>query len=226
CRHDKTRCDDTRPCGHCRKKGRTAEQCVDGCEACRQARARCEGGPPCTRCMSMHLNCVDGTTPPLAATLHLREAGGGGGGGRAQLACKSCYRGNKKCEDQRPCRRCVLHGDECIPVVRRLHRVKVRCRSCREAHRRCEDARPCYYCSAGGEACVDLPRKGRGHGLRVKAACVKCREHKVRCDGQRPCASCDRKGFVCQDTTGPSSTGKPGAVSPSRSSLDVNSTRF
>ena len=80
-----------RPCGHCRKKGRTAEECVDGCEACRQARARCEGGAPCTRCMSMHLNCVEGTTLPLAA-LHPR----GEAGGQPQSACRSCHRGNKK----------------------------------------------------------------------------------------------------------------------------------
>jgi len=215
----------SRPCGHCRKKGRTAEQCVDGCEACRQARARCEGGTPCMRCKSMHLNCVEGTTLPLT-TLHSR----GEAGGQTQLACKSCHRGNKKCEDQRPCRRCVQHGYECIPVVRRPKRVKVRCQSCREGHRRCEDARPCYYCSTSGEVCIDLPRKGRGHGMRVKAACVKCREHKVRCDGRRPCASCDRKGLVCQDKAGSSSrkhhaSSLAGAtISPSRSSLDVDPT--
>jgi Fungal Zn(2)-Cys(6) binuclear cluster domain len=96
----------SRPCGHCRRKGRTAEQCVDGCEACRQARARCEGGAPCTRCMSMHLNCVDGTTPPLTAAFHLQGEAGGGSGGRAQLACKSCYRGNKKVSIV------VISGDE------------------------------------------------------------------------------------------------------------------
>jgi hypothetical protein len=139
------------------------------------------------RCMSMHLNCVEGTTLSLTTALHLR----GEAGGQTQLACKSCHRGNKKvsnfigpvgdephhrqaefihqCEDQRPCRRCVQHGYECIPVIRRPKRVRVRCQSCREGHRRCEDARPCYYCSTDGEVCIDLPRKGRGHGMRVKA---------------------------------------------------------
>jgi len=43
------------------------------------------------RCMSMHLNCVEDTTLPLA-TLHLR----GEAGGQTQSACKSCHRGNKK----------------------------------------------------------------------------------------------------------------------------------
>jgi hypothetical protein len=83
----------TRPCGHCQKKGLSVEQCVYGCEACRQARACCEGGLPCVRCMSMHLNCVDGTTSPLAA-LHVP----GNFGGRVQLACKNCRRDNKKVE--------------------------------------------------------------------------------------------------------------------------------
>ncbi|KAH9995377.1 hypothetical protein BJV74DRAFT_330599 [Russula compacta] len=222
CRHDKTRCDETRPCGHCHRKGLTAEQCVFGCEACRQARACCEGGVPCTRCMSMHLNCVDGATMPLTA-LHWQ----GKSGGRAQLACKNCRRDNKKCEDQRPCRRCVMRSDECVHVVRRPKLVKVRCQSCRGANRRCEEARPCYHCSTRGEVCIDPPRKGRGQGMRVKVACVKCREHKVRCDGQRPCASCNRKGFICQDRSGPLKHHLwpiPGAVTRSQSSLNAIST--
>lgn len=133
----------------------------------------------------MHLNCVDGTAAPLGA-LHLQ----GNPGGRAHLACKNCRRDNKKvsdlwrsrrwtpsltdgvhsqCDDQRPCRRCVVRGDECVHVARRPKHVKVRCQRCREANKRCEDVRPCYYCSTLGEACVDLPRKGKGRGMRVKA---------------------------------------------------------
>jgi hypothetical protein len=46
------------------------------------------------RCMSMHLNCVEGTTLPLT-TMHLR----GEAGGQTQLACKSCHRGNKEVSD-------------------------------------------------------------------------------------------------------------------------------
>ncbi|KAI0272490.1 hypothetical protein BC834DRAFT_856998 [Gloeopeniophorella convolvens] len=196
CRHDKVRCDDTRPCGGCRKKGLTAEQCVDGCEACRRARVRCEGGVPCARCMSLRLECADDPLPAKSPTaLHLQDKPSE----RAKLACKNCRRDNKKCEDQRPCGRCVLRGDECIHVARGPKLVKVRCQFCREANRRCEDVRPCRYCAARGGECVDPPRKGKGHGTRVKAACVKCRQDKVRCDGQRPCVSCDRKGFVCQD---------------------------
>ena len=41
----------------------------------------------------MHLNCVDGTTLPLAA-FHLQ--GNSSGLGRAQSACKNCRRDNKK----------------------------------------------------------------------------------------------------------------------------------
>lgn len=48
------------------------------------------------RCMSMHLNCVEGTTLPLT-TLHVR--GEAGGLGQTQLACKGCHRGNKKVSD-------------------------------------------------------------------------------------------------------------------------------
>ncbi|KAI9454439.1 hypothetical protein F5148DRAFT_427603 [Russula earlei] len=189
----------SRPCGHCRTKGLSEEQCVYGCEPCRQARACCEGGVPCTRCVSIHLNCADSTSLPVT-TYHLQ----GPSGRRARSACKKCRQDNKKCEDQRPCERCVLRGDECIHVTRQPKLVKIRCQSCRAAKRRCEDARPCCHCSTRGEACVDPPRKGKGHGMRVKAACVNCRQQKVRCNGQRPCMSCDRKGIVCQDSTGPS----------------------
>ncbi|KAI0295942.1 hypothetical protein BC826DRAFT_255142 [Russula brevipes] len=201
CRHNKTRCDDVRPCGHCRKKGMNAEQCVYGCEACRRARANCDGGVPCSRCMSMHLNCVDGIARLIAApNMQVKS------GGRAQLACKNCRRDNKKCEDQRPCRRCVLRGDDCIHVVRRPKLVKVRCQPCRDANRRCEDTRPCYCCSVREEVCVDPPRKGTGHGMRVKVACVKCRQHKDRTDPSKDHAW-------------------SGVVSHTRSSLDVTPTQ-
>jgi len=137
------------------------------------------------------------------------------------LACKSCRLDNKKCEDQRPCKRCVQRGEECIHVARRPKLVKVRCQSCREAKKRCENTRPCYHCSTHGEVCVDPPRKGKGHGMRVKEACVNCRQHKVRCDGQRPCVFCSRKGLVCQERTGPSKQREwSGAISSSRSSLE------
>jgi len=221
CRHDKIRCDETRPCVGCHRKGLTAEQCVYGCEACRRAQARCEGGAPCLRCVSMHLNCVHGATFPLT-TLQLR----GKFGKRAKLACKNCRRDNKKCEDQRPCKRCVLRGDECIHVARGPKLVKVRCQPCREANRRCEDARPCQSCTTHGELCINPPKKGRVNGTRVKVACVKCRQDKVRCDGQRPCASCGRKGIVCQDTSSkrPHHHARSGAVESPRFSPDGTQT--
>jgi hypothetical protein len=68
----------------------------------------------------MHLNCVDGTTPPLTAALHLRgEAGSvGNSSGRAQLACKSCYRGNKKVSIV------IISGDEPPSLTDRWRRRK------------------------------------------------------------------------------------------------------
>ncbi|KAI0255868.1 hypothetical protein BJV78DRAFT_580019 [Lactifluus subvellereus] len=238
--------DESRPCAGCRKKGLTAEQCVYGCEACRRALARCEGGAPCLRCVSMHLNCAHGAILPLT-TLQSR----GKSDKRAKLACKNCRRDNKKvssqrtnanegrapsltdalhsqCEDQRPCKRCVLRGDECIHVARGPKLVKVRCQPCRETNRRCEDARPCQSCSTHGEMCINPPKKGRVNGTRVKVACVKCRQDKVRCDGQRPCASCGRKGIVCQDrdTSSRRHHGRSGAVEPPRFSPDGTQTHL
>ncbi|KAI0042192.1 hypothetical protein FA95DRAFT_609027 [Auriscalpium vulgare] len=197
CRHDKIKCEDGRPCGGCRKKGLSAEQCVNGCEACRRARVRCEGGSPCDRCHDMQLACEDDSAQPkrLSRTKSPQNVKTE----RAKLACKACRRDNKKCEDERPCGRCIVRGEDCVHVARGPKLVKARCQACRDLNKRCEDVRPCRFCVERQCDCVDPPRKGKGHGTRVKAACMNCRHDKIRCDGQRPCLACSRKGLFCQD---------------------------
>ncbi|KAF8906248.1 hypothetical protein CPB84DRAFT_1770349 [Gymnopilus junonius] len=197
CRRDKTRCDGARPCGGCIKKGYTADQCTDGCESCRRARLRCEDGRPCRRCLEMEIDCAEESNVlgqrPLTPPLTSRAARGD----RAKLACSSCRRDNKKCDDQRPCSRCIARGDECIHIARGPKLVKLRCEGCRIDNKRCEDSRPCKYCIDSSKQCVIVPRKGRGHGTRVKAACMSCRRDKIRCNGDRPCTSCVKKGCEC-----------------------------
>lgn len=201
CRRDKIRCDGARPCAACLKKGYTIDQCTDGCESCRRARARCEGGKPCLRCRDMHLECAEEQTVPLARSeaappiLVLRSSRRKGE--RAKLACLSCRRDNKKCEDQRPCSRCVARSEDCVHVVRGPKSVKLRCESCRQENRKCEEARPCQQCIEQGKECVNVQRRSRGHGTRVKKACTNCRRDKVRCEGIRPCANCVKKGYQC-----------------------------
>ncbi|KAF8892228.1 hypothetical protein BD779DRAFT_1511725 [Infundibulicybe gibba] len=201
CRRDKIRCDGLRPCGGCSKKGYTANQCVDGCEPCRRARVRCEDGKPCQRCREMRIECVEETMAPISRqdpppTSQARPARANAAE-RAKLACTNCRRDNKKCDDQRPCSRCIARSEECIHVGRGPKLVKLRCEGCRQENKRCEDARPCRYCLESGKQCITTPRKGRGHGTRVKAACTNCRRDKIRCDGVRPCAACTRKGYDC-----------------------------
>lgn len=202
CRRDKIRCDGEKPCGACVKKGYTVDQCTDGCESCRRARVRCEGGKPCLRCRSMHLECTEEQAVPLARSEaaspilvlrsnRLRSE-------RAKLACLSCRRDNKKCDDQRPCSRCVARSEECVHVARGPKSVKLRCESCRQENRKCEEMRPCRQCVEQGKECVNVQRS-RGHGTRVKAACTNCRRDKVRCEGIRPCTTCVKKGYQCID---------------------------
>lgn len=74
-----------------------------------------------------------------------------------------------KCDDQRPCSRCVARSEECVHVGRGPKLVKLRCEGCRQDNRKCEDARPCRHCTEQGRECVSVQRKGRGHGTRVKA---------------------------------------------------------
>lgn len=203
-RRDKIRCNGSRPCASCLKKGHGPEQCIDGCEPCRRARMRCEGGKPCQRCREVQIECTEDTSPAISRqhpVLDFSDHGKNQGSDRAKLACKNCRRDNKKCDDQRPCSRCVSRSEECVHIGRRPKLVKLRCEGCRESGKRCEEARPCQFCVESGKDCVTAPRKGRGHGTRVKAACVACRRDKIRCDGARPCASCARKGYNCIDRT-------------------------
>ncbi|KAG8221033.1 hypothetical protein J3R82DRAFT_2543 [Butyriboletus roseoflavus] len=182
----------TRPCGACVKKGYSIDQCIDGCESCRKARVRCEGGKPCQRCREIDQECTDeqittGTrsdvAPPVFVIRNRQKSE------RAKLACQNCRRDNKKCDDQRPCSRCIARNEECVHVGRGPKLVKLRCEGCRQENRKCEDARPCKQCVEQGKECVSVQRKGRGHGTRVKAACATC----------RPCTTCVRKGYQCVD---------------------------
>ncbi|KAI0033915.1 hypothetical protein K488DRAFT_46620 [Vararia minispora EC-137] len=194
-RHDKIRCDDTRPCVGCRRRGLGADACIDGCEPCRRARLRCDGGAPCARCMARGYACVGEPPAGVGVSVEARKFPGAlrpiapvateHPPRKAKLPCKACRKDNQKCEDHRPCGRCVLRGTACERVGRGPKMISVRCESCRATNKRCEDARPCQFCIARGCACIDPPRKGRGQGTRVKAACINCRNEKIRCDGSR-----------------------------------------
>ncbi|KII87350.1 hypothetical protein PLICRDRAFT_252724 [Plicaturopsis crispa FD-325 SS-3] len=180
CRRDKIRCDGARPCSGCVKKGYTADQCIDGCEHCRRARVRCEDGKPCARCREMQLECMEepSTPPPrqdVSAARPISRSARARANDRAKLACQNCRRDNKKCDDTRPCQRCVARSEECIHVGRGPKLVKLRCEACRKDNKKCEDMRPCKSCIEQGFECINLARKGRGHGTRVKAACTNCR---------------------------------------------------
>ncbi|KAJ6498319.1 hypothetical protein DFH09DRAFT_335151 [Mycena vulgaris] len=202
CRRDKVRCDGTRPCSGCTKKNK---QCVDGCDPCRRARARCEKtGNSCTRCEAEKIECVEEERPepsPVSFFVPQRQSPPPSPNPRerAKSACQNCKNDNKKCDDQRPCSRCVARSEACVPIARAPStRVKLRCEACRKnPSSRCDDARPCQNCVAAGLECVNLVRQGRGCGTRVKGACISCRRNKIRCDGARPCSSCIRRGSEC-----------------------------
>lgn len=201
CRRDKVGCDGNRPCGVCTKKGYTPDQCVTGCGPCRRARVRCEDGAPCQRCREMGVSCVDANAdarrgiqqnslPSRSARPNGRE--------RVKLACEACRKDNKKCDEQRPCGRCVIRKKDCVMLERGPKSTKLRCEGCRKANRRCDDLRPCGPCRNANEECINTKRQG-GHGHRVKQACLNCRRDKIRCNGERPCTHCDRKNYECID---------------------------
>ncbi|KAJ7504285.1 hypothetical protein B0H11DRAFT_2349702, partial [Mycena galericulata] len=191
-RRDKVRCDGERPCSGCSKKHL---QCLDGCEPCRRARARCEKtGPRCTRCVDKNIECMEESATLLP---HIAPAAHAVSNERAKSACQNCRNDNKKCDDQRPCSRCVARSETCVPVAPNPKQARLRCEGCRKQNIRCEDARPCQNCVKAGTECVNIVRQARGCGTRVKAACISCRRSKTRCDGARPCGPCARRGSDC-----------------------------
>ncbi|KAF7370504.1 hypothetical protein MSAN_00682200 [Mycena sanguinolenta] len=198
CRRDKTRCDGARPCGGCTKK---KLQCTDGCDPCRRARARCEktgNGTSCKRCDLKELVCTEESPPAQIAPSP--SAAGPASPDRVKSACQNCKTDNKKCDNQRPCSRCVARYETCVPLPRVSKQTRTRCEGCKQRNVRCEDARPCQNCVAAGTECVNLvARKTSSTGTRVRAACVNCRRNKVRCDGERPCSGCSRRGLECQE---------------------------
>ncbi|KAF9006099.1 hypothetical protein BDQ17DRAFT_1408101 [Cyathus striatus] len=200
CRRDKIRCDGVRPCSNCSRRG-FYESCVNGCDPCRHARVRCEEGKPCQRCRSMHIECTEETSmnsfEQYTTSTSLKDSRIPE---KTKLACISCRKDNKKCDDRVPCSRCASRSEECVRVARAPKLIKLRCEGCRRDNKRCEDNRPCKSCIDSSETCTTLPRRGKGHGTRVKSACISCRRDKVRCDGIRPCSACTRKGSECIET--------------------------
>ncbi|KAJ6581637.1 hypothetical protein B0H19DRAFT_1116088 [Mycena capillaripes] len=194
CRRDKVRCDGAKPCNNCLKK---SLQCLDGCDPCRRARARCEktGGDSCIRCDQKELICTEESsairTAPLPTTPVSTE--------RVKSACQNCRNDKNKCGNERPCARCVARSEPCIPIPRGSGRAKTRCEGCRKRNIRCDNGAPCGNCVTAGTECVHLTHQGRGCGPRVKAACINCRRNKIRCDGARPCAGCTNRGSECRE---------------------------
>ncbi|KAJ7091447.1 hypothetical protein B0H15DRAFT_237232 [Mycena belliarum] len=167
CRRDKVRCDG----------------------ACRRARARCErtgagAGAGCVRCGAEKIECVEEEPLPAPSVRPgTPPSPGAGARERTKSACKSCKTDNKKCDNERPCARCVARSETCV-ALERPKQARLRCEGCRKLNLRCEDARPCQNCVELKTECINVVRQTRGSsGNRVKAACISCRRTKVRCDG-------------------------------------------
>ncbi|KZS94803.1 hypothetical protein SISNIDRAFT_452928 [Sistotremastrum niveocremeum HHB9708] len=205
CRRDRVRCLGGKPCTGCAEKG---VPCIDDPENERRS------GPALNRATNVidfsHSQPGDeGEMIPYSHALHSMPQvihpprNRTNPADRAKLACQACRRDNKKCENTRPCSRCVNRNEQCIHVTRSSNakRLKLRCKCCRRDNKKCEEARPCSHCSAIGEMCEDAPRKGRGAGTRVKMACAGCRRDKTQCDEGRPCQGCIRKSIACIERT-------------------------
>ncbi|KAJ7654480.1 hypothetical protein DFH06DRAFT_1329755 [Mycena polygramma] len=97
-------------------------------------------GDSCIRCDRKELNCTEESSsvhtapPPIDPDPVSPE--------RARAACQNCRNDSKKCDNQRPCTRCVARSETCVPFPRGTKQTKTRCEGCRKRNIRCEDARP------------------------------------------------------------------------------------
>ncbi|KAF8581542.1 hypothetical protein K439DRAFT_218940 [Ramaria rubella] len=98
---------------------------------------------------------------------------------------------------ERPCTRSGAYPPSTSTTPSPLKVIKQRCAHCRHKNKKCNLERPCANCRRADVPCVDLPRKGKGKGLKVKRACEGCRMNKIQCEETRPCKGCKRKNIEC-----------------------------
>ncbi|EKX42043.1 hypothetical protein GUITHDRAFT_141516 [Guillardia theta CCMP2712] len=92
---------------------------------------------------------------------------------RAAKACEGCRRRKLRCDDGRPCGRCMEDLQECVEEDasarkrRRPSREETSgkpCDHCRESGLWCEETRPCWRCVIAGLSCTDKGEGGQGGG--------------------------------------------------------------
>jgi len=171
------------------------------CEPCRRKKLKCEDTRPCSRCVRKGTACT-GPTLSYEVMVEDRQRSSEmlprGGDGftieeskflpfnelqlnrrRAQVAqaCGPCKRSKVKCDDVRPCSRCVKEG----PAMMRA-------------------------CSEGFGITDSLQAQalaGRPVSRRVPSSCERCRRSKLKCDMERPCRNCVSHGdsMKCIDSS-------------------------
>jgi len=107
-------------------------------------------------------------------------------------ACDACRRSKVKCEDVRPCTRCVRngHGDLCTGSTADAEASTEREDSATlEAKRNSVSSNDSFLPVDGYDS--QLPEaKLKRCRVAKKMACDTCRRSKVRCDTERPCSRC------------------------------------
>ena len=141
---------------------------------------------------------------------------------RLFAACEECRRSKTRCNDERPCSRCIRVGraDACSNESRssafgpwsfdlKLKRRAVKaCKNCQVKKIKCGDSRPCAQCYGIGVPCHDDNEWSSGSTEpflvqrkreQVLQACESCRKSRLKCDEQRPCTRCERRQELCVD---------------------------
>jgi hypothetical protein len=115
------------PCTRAARRPRTVPSTSKACSACRQAKAKCDEARPCTRCIRISSK-LDGLAPATAETAlttcvleALVHAAPKDRPCRTVVsqACAACRRSKVKCDEGRPCSRCIkyswrLSTDACV----------------------------------------------------------------------------------------------------------------
>mmetsp|Transcript_26300 Transcript_26300/g.86418 ORF Transcript_26300/g.86418 Transcript_26300/m.86418 type:complete len:406 (+) Transcript_26300:95-1312(+) len=167
CRRKKLKCEDTRPCSRCVRKGTMCSGPMLSADVIEDDNQKVKGGHVKGEAFAIGENKF---LPFNESHLNRRRV-------QVAQACVPCKRSKVKCDDVRPCSRCVKEG----PVM---------IRACSQGLGSLE----------GFQAHVV---SARPVGRRVPSSCERCRRSKLKCDMERPCRNCVSHGdsIKCIDSS-------------------------
>lgn len=214
CRKDKTKCDGSRPCSNCIRKGFKPVECVDGCINCRKMRLRCLGGRPCLNCSETGTECLgerEGerrTGPPLNRNVNILDfsntvitaARSGNNEDRQKKRPTLAINFNSSSstlETVSPLYGTPTTPDQGLTMIQNPDGSVVQVPLYINPQSN-SDAGPSDLSAYSQLKQLPTPSRSRTGALdRAKTACNACRHDNKKCSNNRPCDRCVQRGEKC-----------------------------